>query len=282
MQTQIRNCGVFFCFFMCNKQYMHFFFLNRTQISCGVWPHVCGVAFVSSAHLFLLYGVHAATVPVPFWEEVNTWLLNLSSLRQCRRTCVYVCCKNIVNTPYSTLTFYNTLQFIVSSVSAANVCTCPGVCGMFSPPWAGLGANGQLHTQRLALTVARLVYRGVHYVIDSVHQTGHVLNNNNRVMIVMLPKKRETPLSCGLFTEDVLFKHLHTEHLIIHSSFWNRSPFSNPSLITWHPHGYKWINMRSDKPAIWPVFMSVRWSSDVNKIRYLYPGSVSSRGLKGD
>lgn len=57
------------------------------------------------------------------------------------------------------------------------MCTCPGVCGVFPPPGAGLRGNCQLHTQRLALTVARLVHRGIHYVVDSVHQTGHVLKD---------------------------------------------------------------------------------------------------------
>ena len=35
--------------------------------------------------------------------------------------------------------------------------------------------NGQFDTQRFALVLARVINRGVHHIVDGVHQAGHVL-----------------------------------------------------------------------------------------------------------
>ena len=48
-------------------------------------------------------------------------------------------------------------------------------CPCFSPVAPGLWSDGQLDTQRLALVMAGVIHRGVHHIIDGVHQTGHVL-----------------------------------------------------------------------------------------------------------
>lgn len=39
----------------------------------------------------------------------------------------------------------------------------------------GLRSDGQFNTQGLGLIMAGVIHRGVHHVIDGVHQTGHVL-----------------------------------------------------------------------------------------------------------
>lgn len=40
-------------------------------------------------------------------------------------------------------------------------------------PW--LRSDSQFDAQSLALVVAGVIHRGVHHIIDGVHQTGHVL-----------------------------------------------------------------------------------------------------------
>lgn len=50
-------------------------------------------------------------------------------------------------------------------------CTCP----CLSPVAPRLWSDGQFDTQSLAIVMAGVIDRGVHHIIDGVHQTGHVL-----------------------------------------------------------------------------------------------------------
>ncbi len=48
-------------------------------------------------------------------------------------------------------------------------------CSRFSSVAPGFWSDGQFDTQSLALIMAGVIHRGIHHIIDGVHQTGHVL-----------------------------------------------------------------------------------------------------------
>lgn len=48
-------------------------------------------------------------------------------------------------------------------------------CSCVSSMAPGLRSDSQLDSQRFALIIAGMIHRGIHHIIDGVHETGHVL-----------------------------------------------------------------------------------------------------------
>lgn len=55
--------------------------------------------------------------------------------------------------------------------------TGPGMCPV-PPASSRFWSDRQLDSEGLLFAVTRVIDRGIHHVIDSVHQTGHVLTHN--------------------------------------------------------------------------------------------------------